>query len=975
MHHPRGVADASASAARREAELRERVLADRRRVEAKWRAKIPSVRRCANFESFKNRFGGDDAHARDHAIDVLSVGAGAGGGLGLQGQVRREQATRAKEEIARSRLSYLRAWGIGAGAAAASDGAAPQQKQQQSRRDAEERARRERRADAAAQAQAQAGQQADIERIRIQSQPVLGHLTALLGDTEETSTPRTFVRPFKALIYFQPKMKEILATLEEKWADIEELDDTSSEKTDDTPEQVEAVEEEEGTSDAEAKDEVDNNDDDHDDEVDGGDDFDDSESTFSVDSNAEDIYGIMDSVEALRDMRCYVNFVDEEVMPLYARYDGSAADRVRYDDLWALFRVGDLIYMPAAAAAETNAGRYHEVWRVYRVEVAQPEAAWPAPKGWEFFADELYAQDREDEKRFRIFAYYVDHDGSGFGAVRHVFELDFFPGERLIESLEVFPLRYRPDRERLTAALREQGRRFCSFLTDRHQTYNAWTLTRNPPFDTDGEADDEVLVDEQGAKMRHPEFVESDVIVDLAEAYQKNPDWRPVFHRLTASGGVETLAEEDDMEIQQWLGGGARHTRLFAQRELVQLLDGVEMWQRREGLAADAFLRQRCKGRRVAPAAAAAAGEDSLGGGGGGGDGLRDEDLVLLPKRMFAYALRERRFLPVNTSFLKPVHRQPGVFANLKILKDYKDIVRGLVVSHFERKELERRYVDMSTEGPSQDLIQNKGRGLVVLLHGVPGVGKTATAEAVAMEYCKPLFVITCGDLGLTPSEVEASLSNVFRLAHLWDCVLLLDEADVFLAQRSRTDMKRNALVSVFLRVLEYYSGLLFLTTNRVGTIDEAFKSRIHMSLYYPPLDKAQTRDIFRLNLAKLREIEAQRSRMTGRPPLAVREAEILDFAARHYDDNARSTGCWNGRQIRNAFQIASSLAHHGYEAEKSVASSQGQIGPAGPVLDRRLFEKVQMSTVSFDRHMADTKGFDADLPLRNTFYKEGQFE
>lgn len=83
---------------------------------------------------------------------------------------------------------------------------------------------------------------------------------------------------------------------------------------------------------------------------------------------------------------------------------------------------------------------------------------------------------------------------------------------------------------------------------------------------------------------------------------------------------------------------------------------------------------------------------------------------------------------------------------------------------------------------------------------------------------------------------MEAELKEKFHLAELWDCVLLLDEADVFLAQRTRTDIKRNSLVSVFLRVLEYFTGMLFLTTNRVGAFDEAFKSRIHISLYYPPL-------------------------------------------------------------------------------------------------------------------------------------------
>lgn len=811
-------------------------------------------------------------------------------------------------------------------------------------RDNEERARRDKKAEAAQ------AHDTEIQRIRIQSQPVLGHLTSLLNDTEQKSTPRTFVRPFKSLVYFQPKMKEILATLEEKWADVEDLDESEPEKSDvGTPpaeeaEFVDAVDD----KDAASKDQDEPKDEDVD--------VDDTASLVSVDSNAEDLDGIMDSVEALRDMRCYVNFIDKEIMPLYKHYDGTTADRIKFDDLWYLFRVGDLIYMPAA---EETAGRYHEMWRIYRVELPDPEAAYPSSGGWEFFLDEMQQNNKEDT--FNVFAYYIDHDGNNYGAVRHKFEIPVFAGERLIESLEVFPVRYRHDHQQLLASLRDQGRQFQKFLTDRHQSYNAWTLTRNPPFDT-SEPEEEILRDEAHEPMRHPEFVESDVIVDMAEAYQKNPDWRPNFHQPTAIKSLLCEARDDDMKIQHWFDG-ARQSRAYAQTEIVQVADGIEMWQRRENLSVDTFLGRRLKGMRRFEADIKKAQE------------LRDEDLVLLPKRMFAYALRERRFLPVNTNFLKPIRRQVGVFENLKILKDYKDIVRGLVASHFQRKALERRYVDMSTEGPSQDLIQNKGRGLVVLLHGVPGVGKTATAEAVAMEYRKPLFVITCGDLGLTPYEVEQSLSNVFRLAHLWDCVLLLDEADVFLSQRSKLDMKRNALVSVFLRVLEYYNGLLFLTTNRVGTIDEAFKSRIHISLYYPPLDKAQTRDIFRLNIAKLREIEAQRHEMTGEPSLLIKEAQIIDFAAKHFEDNARSTGCWNGRQIRNAFQIASSLAHHNYVLQTESARELGQQPPAAPVLDRSLFEKVQMSTQSFDRHMMESKGFDTDLPLRNTFYQEGRFE
>jgi SpoVK/Ycf46/Vps4 family AAA+-type ATPase len=96
----------------------------------------------------------------------------------------------------------------------------------------------------------------------------------------------------------------------------------------------------------------------------------------------------------------------------------------------------------------------------------------------------------------------------------------------------------------------------------------------------------------------------------------------------------------------------------------------------------------------------------------------------------------------------------------------------------------------------------------------------------------KPLYPLTCGDLGSVADDVEMNLKKHFTLASRWDCVMLLDEADVFLAKRKLEDLQRNSIVSVFLRMLEYYKGLLFLTTNRVGTFDEAFTSRVHISLF-----------------------------------------------------------------------------------------------------------------------------------------------
>lgn len=217
---------------------------------------------------------------------------------------------------------------------------------------------------------------------------------------------------------------------------------------------------------------------------------------------------------------------------------------------------------------------------------------------------------------------------------------------------------------------------------------------------------------------------------------------------------------------------------------------------------------------------------------------------------------------------------------DLIIPKAHKLIVRSLVVNHFANKAAEQNDPNASH---SSDLVSEKGKGLVILLRGAPSVGKTSTAECVAEFYGKLLFPITCGDLGLTASQVEEELSEKFHLAEKWNCVLLLDEADVFLAQRTRTDVKRNSLVSVFLRVLEYFSGILFLTTNRVKAFDEAFKSRVHMQLYYSPLGWKQTKCIWETNMKRLKEKKDRR-----KEKMIIDERAIFAYAKEHCDETYR---------------------------------------------------------------------------------------
>jgi SpoVK/Ycf46/Vps4 family AAA+-type ATPase len=119
------------------------------------------------------------------------------------------------------------------------------------------------------------------------------------------------------------------------------------------------------------------------------------------------------------------------------------------------------------------------------------------------------------------------------------------------------------------------------------------------------------------------------------------------------------------------------------------------------------------------------------------------------------------------------------------------------------------------------------------------------TAEAIGEELKRPILVIAVSDLGTDPTNVEIRLGNFLRTAEKWDSIVLLDEADIFLEQRGRMDIFRNAMVGVFLRLLEYHNSPMFLTTNRVFTFDPAIRSRISIAIKYNPLKRVARKQVW----------------------------------------------------------------------------------------------------------------------------------
>jgi SpoVK/Ycf46/Vps4 family AAA+-type ATPase len=262
-----------------------------------------------------------------------------------------------------------------------------------------------------------------------------------------------------------------------------------------------------------------------------------------------------------------------------------------------------------------------------------------------------------------------------------------------------------------------------------------------------------------------------------------------------------------------------------------------------------------------------------------------DDWARLCPPRVLGYSLDQKAMVQfkVSSAFEITEKKMRGPFDNELQLKDaQKEMLLALVDEHD------------SGENPTgfEDIISDKGRSLVILLHGPPGVGKTLTAETVAKATGKPLLVVSVAEVGLKAAQAESKLERLFDLAAKWDAILLVDEADVFLESRSSdADPERNALVSVLLRVLEYYTGTIILTTNRISSLDMAVQSRIHLAIRYTELSDNDCLKIFEIFLARL-EFE-------GRDKQEVH---------RWFKSDVAEAGL-NGRQIRNLVSSAQAIA------------------------------------------------------------------
>ncbi|RYP63750.1 hypothetical protein DL769_006877 [Monosporascus sp. CRB-8-3] len=325
------------------------------------------------------------------------------------------------------------------------------------------------------------------------------------------------------------------------------------------------------------------------------------------------------------------------------------------------------------------------------------------------------------------------------------------------------------------------------------------------------------------------------------------------------------------------------------------------------------------------------------------------EQYLICPPRVLGYILQEKQWAQLQVSKLESLAAEDDNSAwnsRLKLADDVNrdkkrkgkkdnnstkalllDLVRSHTSTTMRKGEEEKETLKVD------DIIPDKGKGLVILLYGPPGVGKTSTAETIAIATRKPLFSVSVADVGTKAKHVESNLSRIFALAATWQAILLIDEADVFLESRGRGNAiqstDKNALVSVFLRVLEYYEGIMFLTTNQIAQFDVAIPSRIHVAIRYESLKTDQMEAIFRGFLDKL-----------DREGLIESYDEITEWL----EEVVYKEG-FDGRQIRNIVTTALGLA-------RAETKYRGQRGKLNKKHMKRAFANLSAFKRDFNTQM-----------------------
>ncbi|KAI0016091.1 hypothetical protein F4780DRAFT_713665 [Xylariomycetidae sp. FL0641] len=604
--------------------------------------------------------------------------------------------------------------------------------------------------------------------------------------------------------------------------------------------------------------------------------------------------------EKRRHLKVLIKYLDKDYAQtkksLYPMLENGL---ITFDLLWALWKPNTLAYTTTYGSPDEP--------RAFKVEIAE--------KHFSVFKGEFYY----------IEGKYFEYDGKQFGFGSVAEEIAEFRGARKITTLNCYPLKYHHKEAELRQTLIERGKKFVSLGGVHYKSHTGLAYTKKKKAVIKVNINGRIMVDPAIHRRINPNYPVSLV--------------RPKDHDLISD--PEDSDEEDgcgcgdDSDDDE---AGAGNSLLPADEQVKCKTKyfkddkgNIQMARIPKSMLNEEKPEEKLDKIPDKDGEGDEKATDEAEPQPNGDDKsdksevpeYSDEEYLIASPVVLGFAFPEKLWLEFTVSGIKEISWNDHAYASLVIKPQTKEIVQALVESH---KYHPAESID--------DVIQGKGKGLVTVLHGPPGTGKTLTAEGISELLKCPLYMVSAGDLGTDSRYLEAELQKILDICHAWGAILLLDEADVFLEKRNLQDIHRNALVSIFLRQLEYFQGILFLTTNRVQTFDDAFQSRIHLALPYAELDLKAKKAVFKIFIKRVQDMATASSNGTSKPRDAKgaaaatimngdgRESNkkvqncdtrlVEEFTEDDYSELARHE--LNGRQIKNTVTTAQALAVNRHE-------------------------------------------------------------
>ena len=435
--------------------------------------------------------------------------------------------------------------------------------------------------------------------------------------------------------------------------------------------------------------------------------------------------------EAITHLRALVKFMKEDMKAVFERNHllrsskTSEAILVTFRDLWHLFIAGELVVTDDPSPS-----------RIYRVSILPAGVLFSSKRpvteirmqseGSHKQVESVYKQDSMSFLHVDVF--YFDYDGRNFGPVEKRFRILPFEGEKKVTDLPIFPLRFRKDATSIRSQMLARGTKFCDLCAVVHREYNG--LSAVEPKEQVSLLRNTQLTRNVGLTPSTKPQIDSQVIIDSNLAYRKYPEKAPKF-------GLKSWMEDDNRIVTEACGIPGC-TECFRDRYIyddhrIDRQRTIDFIKANRGL-----LRLMNQSEK-----------------------LSDDFKLLLTNRVFGFVLRSRKWYFLYIDYIRPIQRHGEGFNALILPEGVPRLVEGLVQAHSPHK----RNAPPTGEGPEQeapqvDIVRGKGKGLIILLHGVPGVRISYRLNGRSSPNLNPAFGIL--DLGTIFSNLISSLGKQY---------------------------------------------------------------------------------------------------------------------------------------------------------------------------------------------------------------------